>query len=70
MVAQAPLKDLVNFDELSCYGYIGVNGELHMREVWNAEEKDFLKVEHFDEDLKLYIREHMDCFVTVLDVHG
>lgn len=66
----APLKDLVNLDELSCYGYIGVNGELHMREVWNAEEKDFLKIEHFDEDLKLYIQEHMDCFVTVLDVHG
>lgn len=66
----APLKDLINLDELSCYGYIGINGELHTREIWKDKEKEFVKVEHFDEDLELYIKHHMDCFVTVLDIHG
>ena len=41
----APLKDLVNLDELSCYGYVGVNGELHLREVWKEDEKDFLEID-------------------------
>ena len=63
----AKIKDLLNADELECYGYIDVDGSALVRSYWNG--KEFEEREDFDERYKEKLKERSDCFLTVIDIH-
>lgn len=63
----APLMDIMNLDEIRGWGYVDLDGTPHAREEWDG--KKWVQNKKYDEEIEKYIDEHMDCFVTVLDIH-
>lgn len=63
----AKLKDIINKDELECYGFVDVDGTAYVRTHWNG--KEHIDNPDFDNQYKKALEERSDCFLTVLDIH-
>lgn len=63
----AKISDLMNVEDLGCFGFIDIDGKAYARESWNGE--DFIKNEKFDEQYEKALKDRTDCFLTVLDIH-
>lgn len=67
----AKLKDIINIDDISCYGYIDTDGKVHTQERFDYDKREFIENPSFYTD---YHRCKMQCmsdrgYVTVLDIH-
>ena len=63
----ARIKDLTNFEEVTCYICIDIDGNAIAKESWDG--SNFIKDEHFDEKLKAIKESSGDYFATILDIH-
>lgn len=63
----AKISDVLNFEGLNCYTFIGFDGEAYSREWWNGDE--FIKNDDFDERLKAEKEKSKDGYVTIIDYH-
>jgi hypothetical protein len=63
----ARIKDLLNFDEVSCYICIDADGNAIAVESWDG--NNFIKDENFDEKLKAIKENSKEYFATILDIH-
>lgn len=69
LVDGARLKDVVNFDEIADDGYICIlpDGSAIARESWNGHK--FVEDEDFDSKHLKALKDNMDGFITILDIH-
>lgn len=63
----AAIKDVTNFDDVSCYICIDIDGNAIAQESWDG--SNWIKDEQFDEKLKLIKENSKGYFVTILDIH-
>lgn len=63
----AKVSDILNYEDLDCYTFIGIDEEAYSRKWWNG--KDFIPNEDFDERLKAEKEKSKDFFVTIIDYH-
>lgn len=61
-------KDILNLDELECFGCILLNGSVIVRELWI--DNGFVKDDKFEEKYKKAVADNMDGFLTVLNIHN
>ena len=63
----ARIRDILNVDEISCYGFVDIDGQAYSCESWNGEE--FEEHPDFKNLYKQKLNEYKDYFLTVLDIH-
>ena len=63
----ARIKDIINFDDLSCYICIDAEKNVIARSSWDGE--DWVEDSDFDEKYKAIKERSKDYFITVLDIH-
>ena len=63
----APVKDILNFDELSCYAFMTEDGEVYSKEWWDGE--TIIENKDFEDRLKSQKEKSQDLFVTIIDYH-
>lgn len=63
----ARIRDILNIDELLCYGFVDIDGQAYASESWNG--STFVKHPDFENLYKQKLNEYKDCFLTVLDIH-
>lgn len=63
----ARIRDILNIDELSCYGFVDIDEQAYASESWNG--STFVKHPDFENLYKQKLNEYKDCFLTVLDIH-
>ena len=61
-------RDILNLDELECFGCILLNGSVIVRELWT--DNGFVKDDKFEEKYKKAVADNMDGFLTVLNIHN
>ena len=61
-------QDILNLDELECFGCILLNGSVIVRELWA--DNGFVKDDKFEEKYKKAVADNMDGFLTVLNIHN
>ena len=64
----AKISDILNYEDLDCYTFIGIDGEAYSREWWNG--KDFIQNEDFEERLMNEKEKSKDLFITIIDYHN
>lgn len=67
LVDGAMQKDILNLDELECFGCILPDGSAIARELWTG--NGFVEDAEFEEKCKKAVADNMDGFLTVLDIH-
>ena len=67
LVDAARQKDILNLDELGCFGCVLPDGSAIARESWTG--NGFVEDDKFEEKYKKAVADNMDGFLTVLDVH-
>lgn len=67
LVDGARQKDILNLDELGCFGCVLPDGSAIARESWTGD--GFVEDDKFEEKYKKAVADNMDGFLTVLDVH-
>lgn len=67
LVDGARICDILNIDEITCYGFVDINGQAYSCESWNGSE--FEEHPHFENLYKQKLNEYKDYFLTVLDIH-
>lgn len=67
LVDGARQKDILNLDELGCFGCVLPDGSAIARESWTG--NGFVEDDKFDEKYKKAVADNMDRFLTVLDIH-
>ena len=60
-------KDILNLDELECFGCVLPDGSAIAREMWTG--NGFIEDDEFEEKYKKAVADNMDGFLTVLDIH-
>lgn len=63
----ARIKDIINFDDLSCYICIDAEKNVIARSSWDGEH--WVEDSDFDEKYKAIKERSKDYFITVLDIH-
>ncbi len=63
----APVKDILNFDELSCYTFMTEDGQAYSKDWWDG--KAFIVNNDFEDRLKSQKDKSQDLFVTIIDYH-
>lgn len=63
----AKISDILNVNDLSCYGFITPDGKACVREHWDGH--DFIENVNYDTEYKKALSDYGDCFLTVLDIH-
>jgi hypothetical protein len=63
----APVKDILNFDELSCYAFMTEDGEAYSKDWWDGE--TIIENKDFEDRLKSQKEKSQDLFVTIIDYH-
>lgn len=64
----AKISDLINdFDDLGCFGFVDLDGKAYSRERWDGEQ--FIEDTDFDKRYQEKLKEYLDCFLTVIDIH-
>ena len=63
----ARIRDILNIDEISCYGFVDIDGQAYASESWNG--STFVKHQDFEDLYKQKLNEYKDYFLTVLDIH-
>ena len=63
----AKISDILNFDELDCYTFIGIDGEAYSRKWWDGH--GLVSNNDFDERLKSEKEKAKDGYVTIIDYH-
>ena len=63
----AKISDIINYEDLDCYTFIGIDREAYSRKWWNG--NDFIPNEDFEERLKAEKEKSKDLFVTIIDYH-
>ena len=61
-------KDILNLDELRCFGCILPDGSVIARELWTGSE--LVEDNKFEEKYKKVVADNMDGFLTVLNIHN
>lgn len=67
LVDGARQKDILNLDELGCFGCVLPDGSAIARESWTG--NGFVEDDKFEEKYKKAVADNMDGFLTVLDIH-
>lgn len=67
LVDRARQKDILNLDELGCFGCVLPDGSAIARESWTG--NGFVEDDKFEEKYKKAVADNMDGFLTVLDIH-
>nr|DAF92900.1 MAG TPA: hypothetical protein [Siphoviridae sp. ctX5W26] len=67
LVDGARQKDILNLDELECFGCVLPDGSAIARELWTG--NGFVEDDEFEEKYKKAVADNMDGFLTVLDIH-
>ena len=63
----AKISDILNINELTCYGFITPDKKAYVREHWDG--NNFIDNPNFDTEYKKVLSDYGDCFLTVLDIH-
>lgn len=63
----APVKDILNFDELGCYTFMTEDGEAYSKEWWDGE--TIIENKDFKDRLKSQKEKSQDLFVTIIGYH-
>ena len=63
----AKISDILNVNDLSCFGFITPDGKACVREHWDGH--DFIENANYDTEYKKALSDYSDCFLTVLDIH-
>lgn len=67
LVDGARQKDILNLEDLGCFGCILPDGSAIARESWTG--NGFVEDDKFEEKYKKAVADNMDGFLTVLDIH-
>ena len=65
----AKIKDIINLDDVGCYGYATDEGEAYSREQWDPSNHEFINHDDFDEKHQQMLEKYKDGFLTRIDVH-
>jgi hypothetical protein len=65
----AKISDIINTNNISCFGFIDIDGELYVREEWDRKNSKFIENINFDEEYKNKLKEYSNYYLTVLDIH-
>lgn len=67
LVDGARQKDILNLDEIGCFGCVLPDGSAIARESWTG--NGFVEDDKFEEKYKKAVADNMDGFPIVLDIH-
>ena len=67
LVDGARQKDILNLDEIGCFGCVLPDGSAIARESLTG--NGFVEDDKFEEKYKKAVADNMDGFLTVLDIH-
>lgn len=62
------IKDLVNVDEIGCFGFVDIDGTAYAREFWTGD--NWEKHDDFDNRYQETLKNRSDCFLTIIDIHN
>jgi hypothetical protein len=65
----AKISDIININNISCFGFIDIDGEPYVREEWDSKNSKFIENINFDEEYKNKLKEYSNYYLTVLDIH-
>ena len=66
----AKISDIINTDDIGCFGFIDIDGELYVREEWDRKNSKFIEKINFDKEYENKLKNYYNYYLTVLDIHN